>query len=52
MRRLGWIVSLICVCAQLVASPLFARDTYPSRPIRMIVAFPPGGAADINTRVE
>lgn len=51
MRRLGWIVALICACAQLEASPLFAQDTYPSRPIRMMVAFPPGGSADINTRV-
>ena len=33
-------------------APLFAgaQETYPSRPISMIVAFPPGGVADITGR--
>lgn len=28
-----------------------AQDRYPSRPIRMLVAFPAGGSADINARI-
>ena len=34
----------------LVAAPVFAQDAYPSRPITMIVPFPPGGIADLTAR--
>jgi len=33
-----------------VAAPTLAQDAYPSRPITMIVPFPPGGVADITGR--
>ncbi len=37
--------------AGLIASPGLVRaQAWPSRPIRIVVAFPPGGAADIVTR--
>jgi tripartite-type tricarboxylate transporter receptor subunit TctC len=42
------IVTLLA--AALAAAPAFAQDGYPSRPITMVVAFPPGGVADITAR--
>jgi tripartite-type tricarboxylate transporter receptor subunit TctC len=34
----------------LLALPAIAQDAFPSRPVTMIVAFPPGGVADITAR--
>jgi len=38
------------VAVALLPVPVFAQDAYPSRPITMVVAFPPGGVADITAR--
>src|SRR6185295_15697562 len=42
--------SLIAVLLALAAAGAHAQDAYPSRPITMIVPFPPGGVADITGR--
>lgn len=36
--------------APLVSNPAIAQSAYPSRPIHLIVGFPPGSAADITAR--
>src|SRR5687767_11670522 len=41
---------LACV-ALLVAAPSLAQSDYPSRPLRLIVTVPPGGAADFIARL-
>jgi tripartite-type tricarboxylate transporter receptor subunit TctC len=44
------LIGPLAVLACLVASPAGAQDAYPSRPISMIVPFPPGGIADLSAR--
>jgi tripartite-type tricarboxylate transporter receptor subunit TctC len=41
MKKMFFAAALFAVCTA------FAQDNYPSRPISMIVPFPPGGVADI-----
>jgi tripartite-type tricarboxylate transporter receptor subunit TctC len=46
MKIRTYLLAACCVAA----FPALAQDRYPSRPISMIVAFPPGGVADITAR--
>lgn len=50
MRRAASAFRLAFV-ALLAAAGLAQADSYPSRPIRMIVGFPPGGVVDIAARI-
>ena len=38
------------LAAALAAVPAFAQEAYPSRPVTMVVPFPPGGVADLTGR--
>lgn len=41
---------LVAVVLMLVSAALHGQDAYPSRPITMVVPFPPGGVADLTGR--
>lgn len=43
--------SLLLVFASFIVSPLYAKDTYPSKPIEMIVPWPLGNATDTVARM-
>jgi tripartite-type tricarboxylate transporter receptor subunit TctC len=43
-------VPLFALASVLAAAPAFAADAYPSRPIRLIVAYPTGGISDTVAR--
>ena len=43
--------ALLLILAALGALPAYAQDAYPSRPVRLILPFPPGGPTDILGRL-
>ncbi len=51
MRRLGsWLAFVACGLLTAVAGAA-AQQAYPSRPIKILTPYPPGGASDITTRI-
>ena len=50
MDRRQFVVGSAAVAAALAARPALAQDVYPSRPVTIINAFPPGGINDLVTR--
>ena len=53
LRRRGAAVLLatVALAASVGTMPAFAQAAYPSRPITLVVPFPPGGSSDIITRL-
>ena len=45
------VLLLTGILATYLAGPAWAADPYPSRPIKLVVPFPPGGTSDVVARV-
>lgn len=50
MRNLFKLAATLGAVAQIGLAPALAAEAYPTKPVRMVVAFAPGGSADINAR--
>lgn len=48
MLRLAIVFMLLVACA---VTPARAAETFPTRPVRLIVPFPPGGGTDVFSRI-
>jgi tripartite-type tricarboxylate transporter receptor subunit TctC len=49
-KRISMVFPLVILAMGMVCPGLLSADTYPSRPIQVIVPFPPGGVADLVAR--
>jgi tripartite-type tricarboxylate transporter receptor subunit TctC len=49
MKRLGFGLALLCLAFGAVTAS--AQDKYPSKPVKLIVPYAPGGATDITSRL-
>ena len=48
-RRILW--GALALLATAISSPVWAQADYPNKPIKLIVAFPPGGTSDVMGRM-
>ena len=49
MRRVGFGLALLCIAFGTVTAS--AQDKYPSKPVKIVVPYAPGGATDIVARI-
>jgi tripartite-type tricarboxylate transporter receptor subunit TctC len=50
-KILGTLLTLLAAIAVFTTASVFAADVYPSKPVRLIIPFPPGGSNDIAGRL-
>lgn len=50
VKRFKHVFSVACMALSMLGGAVHAQDVFPSKPLTMIVAFPPGGPADVLAR--
>jgi tripartite-type tricarboxylate transporter receptor subunit TctC len=51
MRRLRFAATLLALAAFAAAAPVGAQERFPSRPVKLVVGYPPGGSVDVTARM-
>ena len=51
LRFVRWLLFMVAALATIVAPGAWAQSPYPAKPLRIIVPWPPGGGADVITRL-
>ena len=51
MKQTLPLATMAACCCILYSAQTFAQDSYPAKPIRFVVPFPPGGGTDILSRI-
>lgn len=49
--RFGYPFAALCLAASSLTNAAHAQDSYPVRPVRILVGFPPGGPTDVAARI-
>ena len=50
MKKINWHFLYVFSMALFLSAPSAAQDTYPNKPIRLLVAFAAGGGTDVMAR--
>src|SRR5262245_47489944 len=51
MKRVLLAISILCLAFGVALGAAQAQDAYPSKPIKVVVPYAPGGAVDITARI-
>jgi tripartite-type tricarboxylate transporter receptor subunit TctC len=51
VKRIALLLSATCLVGGAAVAPTLAQDSYPERPIHMVVPFEPGGGSDLFARI-